>query len=859
MAISAESVAFWIDNPKTGKPIKHIKLDARLVAKLLTQSYNFEFESCGKGKVPKGVGCDNAVDNNPNSLFTDPEFQKLNPHVATVGDGFQIPTVLSGLSDMTWELTRWMAASKTAKSFVDGSFDPWGMHVNTDYLNMQLPTQSLSSMDAYLPIAHRYDPVFPLTSVAQYQVFNWYPATNWQPDAQGNFDKLTPEPQGGRALFAILDQADAAAYELPVASLQNAAGKYVLPSNAGMSAALGTMYTYGNHITQDVGEHDKKATGAYPLTMVIYAMVPTGGIAKKKARKIAQWLDFVANHGQVQGNQPGDLPTGYLPLTAKMRAQTLKAAKEVLSQKGNGKPAPSTTPAAATPKPSPSKGHISLGFVSNPLTAGLLRYALPILLIVGALLGVGGSFALAIGRGGAVAVTRLRRFRMPPMRPRAQDDAAQDDAAQSEAAREEQAVTTSMRHRSGKILLGLAVLATALIPLSPALASSAAQYISISGSGSTWSSVALSQWAQNLHADGITIQFNPDGSAAGRSDYMQQQVDFAASDPPFRNGSDPFNVGGSEHPNVGFSYVPDTAGGTAFMYHLDVGGHLITNLRLSGATLMKIFTGKITNWDNPAITHDYGQQLPNIRIIPVIRSDGSGATYFFTRWMAHVFPTEWNAFCQGVSHGKVKPPCGQTEFYPQFNGAVAQNGSNNVATYITASYGQGAIGYDEYAYALNSHYPVVALLNPDGYYVLPTASNVAVALTKAQINEDSSSKDFLQQDLDSVYTFKDPRSYPLSSYSYLVVPRSGTKIPTNFSNGAGATLSTYIDYFLCAGQQYSAELGYSPLPLNLVVGGLTQASLIPGHVPDAKLVERVRQPDAEARQARRPRRRAVPD
>ncbi len=69
----------------------------------------------------------------------------------TSADGFQIPTVLSGLSDMTWELTRWMAASKAAKSFVDGAFDPWGMHVNTYYLNMQLPTQSLSSMDAYLP------------------------------------------------------------------------------------------------------------------------------------------------------------------------------------------------------------------------------------------------------------------------------------------------------------------------------------------------------------------------------------------------------------------------------------------------------------------------------------------------------------------------------------------------------------------------------------------------------------------------------------------------------------------------------------------------------------------------------------
>ncbi len=66
-----------------------------------------------------------------------------------------------------------------------------------------------------------------------------------------------------------------------------------------------------------MGEHDKKATGAYPLTMVIYAMVPTGGIAKMKARKIAQWLDFVANHGPGEGDQPGDLPPGYLPLTAR--------------------------------------------------------------------------------------------------------------------------------------------------------------------------------------------------------------------------------------------------------------------------------------------------------------------------------------------------------------------------------------------------------------------------------------------------------------------------------------------------------------------------------------------------------------
>jgi ABC-type phosphate transport system substrate-binding protein len=393
--------------------------------------------------------------------------------------------------------------------------------------------------------------------------------------------------------------------------------------------------------------------------------------------------------------------------------------------------------------------------------------------------------------------------------------------------------------RAARMLPVATVILMAMLPLSPALASPSSSYTPIFGSGSSWASVALTQWAQNLHASGITIQFNPDGSAAGRDDYMSDTDDFAASDPPFRNGTDPFDLSGAEHPPFGYSYVPDTAGGTAFMYHLDVGGHMITNLRLSGETLAKIFTGVITNWDNPEITHDYGAQLPNIPIIPVVRSDGSGATFFFTRYMAHMYPSIWNAFCAKVSNNRVGTPghpCTQTEFYPGGWGAsVSQNGSNNVASYITASYGQGAIGYDEYAYALNSHYPVVSMLNAAGYYVQPSASNVAVALTQAQIDEDQSSPDYLQQDLDDVYTFTDPRAYPLSSYSYLIVPRSGTTIPPVFSKGAGTTLSTYIDYFLCAGQQYAAQLGYSPLPLNLVTGGLLQASKIPGAIPEPSL------------------------
>src|SRR6185312_6765837 len=313
-------------------------------------------------------------------------------------------------------------------------------------------------------------------------------------------------------------------------------------------------------------------------------------------------------------------------------------------------------------------------------------------------------------------------------------------------------------------------------------------------------------------------------------DYMANQDDFAGSDPPFRNGQDKLGGTGAEHPSQGYSYIPDTAGGTAFIYHITVAGHLITNLRLDPKTIFEIFTGQITNWDDKRITHIYGAQLPNLPITPVIRSDGSGATYFFTLWLSSLYPSEWNKFC-GQVHQGISSPCGNTEFYPQFGDAKAENGSNNVITYITSSFGNGSIGYDEYAYALNAHYPVVQVLNPAGYYVLPTASNVAVALTQAVINEQKSSPNFLQQNLDSVYTYTDPRSYPLSSYSYLIVPREGTSLPTNFSDAKGRSLSTYINFFLCAGQKEVAALGYSPLPLNLVVGGLLQNSKIPGHVP----------------------------
>ena len=370
--------------------------------------------------------------------------------------------------------------------------------------------------------------------------------------------------------------------------------------------------------------------------------------------------------------------------------------------------------------------------------------------------------------------------------------------------------------------------AAAVLPLAIGTApAAAATFAAIGGSGSSWASVAIDQWAQHVRSAGKVVNFNPDGSAAGRADYIAGQDDFAVSDVPFRNGHDKLAGTGREVVPWGYSYIPVPAGGIAFPYHIAVHGHLVRNLRLSARTLMEIFTGRITNWDSPQITRDYGTSLPDLPVTPVIHSDGSGVTYYFTRWLAHVFPRQWNAFCDRVNPGIVAP-CGQTEFYPRFGRAKAENGSNNVMTYITADQSNGSIGYDEYAYPLTSNYPVLKLRNPAGKYVLPAAANVTTALTQAVIDTNPRSSRYLQENLNKVYTYKNSASYPLSYTSYLIVPRTRTKPPPHFTNARGRTLSAFTVFALCRGQSHMAR-GYAPLPRNLVKDGLQQARRIPGH------------------------------
>ncbi|KHK97636.1 hypothetical protein LK09_10525 [Microbacterium mangrovi] len=346
-------------------------------------------------------------------------------------------------------------------------------------------------------------------------------------------------------------------------------------------------------------------------------------------------------------------------------------------------------------------------------------------------------------------------------------------------------------------------------------AAEAAGYAPISGEGSSWAANAIDDWRANVRSAGMTVNFAPTGSVAGLTGYANGSDDFAASDVPYGiRGTTP------GVPGRGFAYVPDVAGGTALMYNLTVGGQRFTNLKLSGPTIAGIFSGRITQWNDAKIkAENPGIALPSLKITPVVRSDGSGSTAQFTLWMAKRFPSSWS--------------CGEVSFFTQcsrYDPTVqqAKSGDSGVAGFVAQAGNVGSIGYVEYSYALQSRYPVAKVLNQSGFYVLPTASNVAVALLKAKVNTDSSNPEtYLTQNLDAVYTDADPRAYPISSYSYFVVP---TALQNGFTTGKGTTLGAFVDYALCAGQQSAPTLGYSPLPINLVRAGLAQVKKIPGAV-----------------------------
>ncbi len=371
--------------------------------------------------------------------------------------------------------------------------------------------------------------------------------------------------------------------------------------------------------------------------------------------------------------------------------------------------------------------------------------------------------------------------------------------------------------RSARIAGMVAALCLIFAGLAPA---QAANYIRIGGSGSSWAGNALQDWVSRVGAQGVTVDYESKGSSTGRKEFADSMKQFAVSEIPYTGDTaDPKD---NSRPNFKYSMLPVVAGGTAYMYNLRAGSGRLDTLKLSQKAIAKIFTGQVTKWNDKIIAADNpGVALPDGTINVVVRSDGSGATAQFTLWLLRQFPSDYAKLCQVTGCD----PNSATSFFPTkgLKNFVAQNGSQGVTTYTANNL--YTINYDEYSYARGIDFPVAQVKNAAGFYTLPTEHAVAVALTQAKINQNPKSLNYLSQDLTKVYGYLDPRSYPMSAYSYMVVP---TETTDALNEAQGATLGYFANYALCEGQRSMGQLGYSPLPMNLVLAAMDQLRKVPG-------------------------------
>ncbi len=354
--------------------------------------------------------------------------------------------------------------------------------------------------------------------------------------------------------------------------------------------------------------------------------------------------------------------------------------------------------------------------------------------------------------------------------------------------------------------------------------------------GSSLAAIPLEQWASQVAAvDDLNINWQVSSSVDGLNAFAENQVDVGASDIPYSS------MQAAETPDFPYQYLPDVACGLSFMYNL-VGnnGQQITSLVLDAQVSEEIFLGEITSWNDPsiaALNPQLAGDLPDIRIVPVYRTDASGENYLLSDYFLHEdasdggdFASTQTTFESGLPAGSPTavwpvPAPGVTvpSQYPGWLDGTMQgvNGADEAADYVGSSTSDGAITYTEPAYAKVHGFPVASLVNASGHPVQPISANVSAALKNARLNAD------LTQNLAKVYSDRSPEAYPLSAYSYLVASCSpslasahGTKCDgsgaSTFPAGKGFALGEFIDYLACAGQEQMSVFGYAPLPKNLV-------------------------------------------
>ena len=301
--------------------------------------------------------------------------------------------------------------------------------------------------------------------------------------------------------------------------------------------------------------------------------------------------------------------------------------------------------------------------------------------------------------------------------------------------------------------------------------------VSLTGAGASFPAPLYQTWFQALKQKYPNLQVNYQsvGSGAGVQQFTAGTVDFGASDVAMTD-EEIQKVQG----NV--ILLPMTAGAIVLSYNLPS----VQELKLPRAVYSDIFLGNIKSWNDPKIAAaNPGVNLPNTPITVVHRSDGSGTTAVFTQHLAAISP-QW----------KTKVGSGKTVNWPA---GVGAKGNEGVTAQIAQT--QGALGYVEYGYAKQNNLKFASLENKAGKFV--PANEQSASKTLESVTLPANLRAFITDP-------EGPDSYPIVTYTWLLTHKQ-------YPDKAKAkAVEAMVEYGLTDGQKVSSQLGYVPLPQNVV-------------------------------------------
>ncbi|WP_150133555.1 hypothetical protein [Streptomyces hyaluromycini] len=329
----------WMyDTSTSSLPLTELKLDQRLLAKVLTQSYPYSV-------IMPQEGAPDYLSGNPLSIVQDPEFLKLNPGLAGQAAvnsplGLAVTVDNTDSARLVW---KYILANSDAKDFVEGKSDPWGMKINPAYKDGVIsdsldffpkadltPTQvdctagkvTRTAQDVVPYVNDMHDGSL---KVRRGSIGTAYTCATGDPLPRLSAE-ARPIPTKQRQ-FGIVDNASAMRYQLGAAALPNADGDYVKPTSASLLKAVAEM-PESDVAGVKAPDPAKMKDGAYPLTAVVYAAASLDQ-AKDARQDYAKVMRYAAGAGQTQGTAKGELPYGYAPLPTAMRTQAKQAADQL--------------------------------------------------------------------------------------------------------------------------------------------------------------------------------------------------------------------------------------------------------------------------------------------------------------------------------------------------------------------------------------------------------------------------------------------------------------------------------------------------------------------------------------------------